>query len=178
MYTLEVYLQTKLQYNKLLAHKILQGFVRGAQFAIALGHIGAGAVVDLAVIGCPKLHTTNVYDESKTCISDDGEIGCILSSVKGQGTFLRDLSGSMIRQLFVNEISNPSEMIVIESYESAHTDHTLSEKVYTQLGIKHPPLRMDSLAKYCSVALGYASLLPRMPRGVKRENIWDHAPGE
>ena len=63
-------------------------------------------------------------------------------------------------------------MTVVESYESAHTNHVLSEKVFELLSITTKPMRIDSMSKYCYVALAHASLLPRMPRKGKRESIW------
>jgi 3'(2'), 5'-bisphosphate nucleotidase len=45
-------------------------------------------------------------------------------------------------------------------------------------GIKKPPLRMDSQAKYGIVSRGDASIYLRLPTQKSyRENIWDHAAG-
>src|SRR5439155_19463982 len=45
-------------------------------------------------------------------------------------------------------------------------------------GIVTPPLRLDSQAKYATVARGDASIYLRLPtRQDYREKIWDHAAG-
>ncbi len=57
-----------------------KGFLRGEQYAIALGLIEHGRVV-LGVLGCPNL------------IGPDGKPGCLLAAVRGRGAQARPLDG-------------------------------------------------------------------------------------
>lgn len=54
-----------------------KGFLRGGQYAICLALIVDGDV-KLGVIGCPNLPVGGVE-------SEDGQKGCILTAIKGQG---------------------------------------------------------------------------------------------
>ncbi|GJJ09265.1 hypothetical protein Clacol_003487 [Clathrus columnatus] len=68
---------------------------------------------------------------------------------------------------------------LLESYESGHSSHGLSEKVSKILGITEPPLRIDSQVKYGALARGDGMAYFRMPTGVGyEEKIWDHASGD
>ena len=47
-----------------------------------------------------------------------------------------------------------------------------------RLGITEPPVRLDSQAKYATVASGEADVYLRLPtRADYREKVWDHAAG-
>jgi 3'(2'), 5'-bisphosphate nucleotidase len=62
--------------------------------------------------------------------------------------------------------------------ESGHTSQSESERIAEMLGITTPPIRMDSQAKYATVARGEADIYLRLPtRKGYQENIWDHAGG-
>jgi len=45
------------------------------------------------------------------------------------------------------------------------------------LGVKAPPVRIDSQAKYGAMARGDAVIYLRFPHAGYREKIWDHAAG-
>ena len=45
------------------------------------------------------------------------------------------------------------------------------------LGVKAPPVRIDSQAKYGAMARGDAVIYLRFPHTGYREKIWDHAAG-
>lgn len=45
------------------------------------------------------------------------------------------------------------------------------------LGVKAPPVRIDSQAKYGAMARGDAVIYLRFPHLGYREKIWDHAAG-
>lgn len=45
------------------------------------------------------------------------------------------------------------------------------------LGVKAPPVRIDSQAKYGAMARGDAAIYLRFPHAGYREKIWDHAAG-
>ena len=137
-----------------------EGFLRGDQYAIALGLVENGKVV-LGVLGCPNLKS-----------------GCIFSAVKGKGSFVRKLDSSSETRVKVDKIDLPEDTVFCESEESAHTAHGRSAEIAKILGVTAEPYRIDSQCKYGAVAEGDASIYLRLP--VKKgyqEKIWDHAAG-
>lgn len=69
--------------------------------------------------------------------------------------------------------SSPSPIVFLESVEAAHSSHSTNDKVASILGVTAPPIRMDSQAKYGSLARGDGAVYLRMPTGVGyREKIW------
>ena len=46
-----------------------------------------------------------------------------------------------------------------------------------KLGVKAPPIRIDSQAKYGALSRGDGAIYLRLPRKGYREKIWDHAAG-
>ncbi|KAI0667490.1 3',5'-bisphosphate nucleotidase [Trametes maxima] len=74
--------------------------------------------------------------------------------------------------------STPETLNLLESVEKAHAKLSFNERVAQILGVTRPPTRMDSQAKYCSLARGDGGVYLRMPTGVGyKEKIWDHASG-
>ncbi len=137
-----------------------KGFLRGDQYAIALGLVENGKVV-LGVLGCPNLNS-----------------GSIFSAVKGEGSFVRKLDSSSETRVKVDNIKLPENTVFCESVESAHTAHGRSAEIAKILGVTAEPYRIDSQCKYGAVAQGDASIYLRLP--VKKgyqEKIWDHAAG-
>jgi len=143
-----------------------KGFLRGEQYAIALGLILDGQVV-LGALGCPNL------------AGADGSPGVLLSAVRGQGAFVRPLfADGAATPVKVSDVARAAEARFCESVESGHSDQDQSALIARQLGITTPPLRMDSQAKYAGIARGDASIYLRLPtRKDYREKIWDHAAG-
>jgi len=145
-----------------------KGFLRGEQYAIALGLIEHGRVV-LGILGCPNLP------------GPDGQQGCLLSAVRGQGAEIRPLAGSGrdgTRTIRVSDIQSTAAARFCESVESGHSDQGQSAQIAAALGITHDPVRVDSQAKYAIVAQGEAQIYLRLPTSKEyREKIWDHAAG-
>ena len=78
----------------------------------------------------------------------------------------------------VSDVADPSLARFCESVEAGHSSHDDATSVAGKLGIRAPSLRMDSQAKYATVARGDAQIYLRMPtRADYREKIWDHAAG-
>ena len=149
-----------------------KGFLRGDQYAIALGLVENGKVV-LGVLGCPNLHSPF----SKVG-KGDLKPGCIFVAVKDEGSFVRSLDGSSENRVEVDKIDLPENTVFCESVESAHTAHGRSAEIAKILGVTAEPYRIDSQCKYGAVAQGDASIYLRLP--VKKgyqEKIWDHAAG-
>ncbi|KAH9325697.1 hypothetical protein KI387_005875, partial [Taxus chinensis] len=147
-----------------------KGFLRGDQYAIALGLLDEGKVT-LGVLGCPNLPCTSVQ-------SSNDKLGCIFSAIKGAGTTIQSLDGSIQpKRVYVSAVENPEEASFFESYEAAHSMHDLSAAIAKKLGVKAAPVRIDSQAKYGAMARGDGAIYLRFPRLGYREKIWDHAAG-
>ncbi|MEM7625117.1 MAG: inositol monophosphatase family protein [Planctomycetota bacterium] len=139
-----------------------KGFLRGEQYAVALGLIEDGQVV-LGVLGCPNL---------------DG--GLLMSAVRGGGAKKLPLDGEGIEgeAVSVSPVAEAAQANFCESVESGHSDQDASVKIASALGITSEPYRIDSQCKYAAVARGDAAIYLRLPtRPGYREKIWDHAAG-
>jgi len=146
-----------------------KGFLRGDQYAVALALVEEGEVV-LGVLGCPNLPLNG--------LEPNGLRGSLFVAQKGEGTCLRSLDGTEEKKVRVDELSDPSRASFCQSVESSHTSHSDAERVAKKMGIKKPPIRMDSLCKYGIVARGDTSFYLRIPSQESYlEKIWDHAAG-
>jgi len=139
-----------------------KGFLRGEQYAVALGLIENGKVV-LGVLGCPNL---------------DG--GLLMTAVRGQGAKKLSIDDETAEgeTVTVSGVEIPEEANFCESVESGHSDQDASVKIAAELGIMAEPYRIDSQCKYAAVSRGDAVIYLRLPtRPGYREKIWDHAAG-
>lgn len=61
-----------------------------------------------------------------------------------------------------------------ESVEAGHSSHGTNARIAELLGITRPSVRMDSQAKYCSIARGDGHVYLRLPvgDGSYEEKIW------
>jgi len=145
-----------------------KGFLRKDQYAIALALVDHGQVV-LGVLGCPNY----AFDPK-----DQSGPGSLFYAVKDQGAFVRALNTGTSQAITTDSIIEGSNAKFCESVESAHASHDEHAKIAKALNINTPPFRIDSQAKYASVARGDASIYLRLPRSSSyREKIWDHAAG-
>jgi 3'(2'), 5'-bisphosphate nucleotidase len=142
-----------------------KGFLRGDQYAVALGLIEDGRPI-LGVLGCPNLEI-------------DGRKGLLMAAVEGQGTTARSLDASVEpARVHVDPAEDSAGGRFCESVESGHSDQSASARIAETLGITRPPYRIDSQCKYAAVARGDASIYLRLPtRPGYVEKIWDHAAG-
>ena len=143
-----------------------KGFLRRDQFAISLALIVDGEL-KLGILGCPNLGSKNQSGHS------------LYYAVAGQGAFATRLeSGSETKSIRVATTTDPTQARFCESFESSHSSHSESALIAKQLGIKNAPVRMDSQAKYATVAEGEAEIYLRLPAKTGYfEKIWDHAGG-
>lgn len=143
-----------------------KGFVRRDQYAIALAFIVDG-VIEMAMLGCPNLGTKWPSGHS------------LYYAIRGNGAFATTLEPSAeARAIRVTTTSDPSLAQYCESWESGHSSHDESAIIAQRLGITKDPVRMDSQAKYATVAGGNADVYLRLPTKVGYfEKIWDHAAG-
>jgi 3'(2'), 5'-bisphosphate nucleotidase len=125
-----------------------KGFLRGEQYAVALGLIEKGRVV-LGVLGCPNLPL------------DDGK-GALFFATEGGPAYVQPLfEDGEAREISVGALTRACEARFCESVESGHSNQDESAKIV-------------SLA----VARNDASIYLRMPtRKDYQEKIWDHAAG-
>ncbi len=148
-----------------------KGFLRGDQYAIALALIEEGRVM-VGALACPHIALGADGDEKGR--------GALFVAARGQGAAQLDMGGGSRGGILVSTVSLPPEALLTESLEPAHSDHQLNLELARRLGIHHPPLRMDSQAKYAVLARGEASIYVRIPSPQTphyREKIWDHAAG-
>ena len=87
-----------------------KGFLRGHQYAIALGLIADGQVV-LGVLGCPNLPVTATEPE--------GQRGRLFVAVQGGGAFTRPIEDAAETPIAVATVDNPAQATFTESVESA-----------------------------------------------------------
>ncbi len=150
-----------------------KGFLRGQQYAIALGLIENGQVV-MGVMGCPNLPT----DFSSPMDKPDPD-GIIYAAVRGQGVWEISIDNVAERkQVSATTTSQDSGLRICESVEKAHSKRTDTDLVVQKFGGPTVPVRLDSQCKYAVVARGQADAYLRMPTSkIYVEKIWDHAAG-
>ncbi len=146
-----------------------KGFLRGEQYAVALGLLEDGEL-RLGVLGCPRM----------TPRRGDGH-GCLFAAARGEGAFESPLADTSGREpVRVSAAKPAAQLVLVESVESGHADHGAQSRVRELLGAKAGALRLDSQAKYGAVARGEADVYLRLPNPKTpdyREKIWDHAAG-
>ena len=148
-----------------------KGFLRGDQYAIALGLVENG-LVKLGILACPNLYV----DMNRPL----GEKGCVFVALKGKGSVQMDKNGINQQAISVSKIKNAFEAMITESVESDHADHLAHQRLAEKLHITRPSLKMDSQAKYGILARGEVTLYLRVPSPSEpgyKEKIWDHAAG-
>ncbi len=151
-----------------------KGFLRGEQYAVSLALIVAGRI-EVGLLGCPNL---GVGRESRVESPETG--GSLWVAVRGKGTqvFPLDDPDAKGRTVRVSQTADPAAARLCESVESGHSSHDASARIAQSLEITAEPARLDSQAKYATVADGRADVYLRLPtkKGYV-ERIWDHAGG-
>ena len=168
-----------------------KGFLRGGQYAVCLALIINGDV-KVGVLGCPNLPVSN-GDELPDNIGEPGWNkagygakdhswrGVIFAAALGQGAESRPLGKGKLLPSKSMQMNNLEirESKFCESHEKEHSSHTDMEKIMERLGITEKSVRMDSQAKYGSIARGAAEIYLRLPTSKTYvEKIWDHAAGD
>jgi 3'(2'), 5'-bisphosphate nucleotidase len=145
-----------------------KGFLRGGQYAISLALIVEGRI-DVAILGCPNLPTQ----------AGGATPGSLFHAVRGGGSFVQSEGDNAdVLPVRVSGTSDTTAAKLCESVESGHSAHGRSAQVAERLGIAASPVRLDSQAKYATVARGEADIYLRLPTRVNYvERIWDHAGG-
>ncbi len=144
-----------------------KGFLRGDQYAIALALIEDGDL-KVGVLGCPAL------------AFGEGDPGLLFVAVRGEGTTMQSLSDGPAQRIHVVQPGDTERLRFVESVEANHGNQAQQQAVAKAAGITQASVRMDSQAKYGTVAAGEAALYLRLPSPKYpdyREKIWDHAAG-
>ncbi len=143
-----------------------KGFLRKEQYAISLALL-VDHQIEIAALACPNLPFEN-------------QTGAVFYSVRGSGSFAIPLSNPSAypTRIKVSKTAQPELARMCESVESGHSAHDKSSQILHSLKITAEPVRMDSQAKYATVAEGNADFYLRLPtRKGYEEKIWDHAGG-
>jgi HAL2 family 3'(2'),5'-bisphosphate nucleotidase len=145
-----------------------KGFIRGDQFAVAIG-LAVGGELVVGALACPLLP----FEADR-----DAQRGVILSAARGEGAAIEPLAGGPARPARVSGQTAIAQARAVESVEAGHSDHSFAEGVYRRAGVGGEPVRMDSQAKYAAVADGRAEIyLRHSPTPDYKAKVWDHAAG-
>ncbi|KAL4942610.1 hypothetical protein BDV06DRAFT_159573 [Aspergillus oleicola] len=161
-----------------------KGFLRGGQYAVCLGLLVDGDV-KVGAIGCPNLPVDDAATISSSIGIDQNSgagNGVLFSAIKGAGSTSRTLTSGALSEskpISMRPVPDISQAVFCEGVEAGHSAQGDNAAVAQLLGITNPSVRLDSQAKYCSIARGAGDIYLRLP--VKKdyqEKIWDHAAGD
>ncbi|KAJ9133089.1 3'-phosphoadenosine 5'-phosphatase isoform B [Pleurostoma richardsiae] len=160
-----------------------KGFLRGGQYAVCLALMVDGDV-KVGVLGCPNLPVDDAAPLTADIganQTDEGR-GVIFSAVHGQGATSRPLGTGALTEskpISMKPIKEMSSATFCESVEAGHSSQGEAAQIAQKLGITNPSVRMDSQAKYGSIARGAGDIYLRLPVSNSYvEKIWDHAAGD
>ncbi|POR38298.1 3'(2'),5'-bisphosphate nucleotidase [Tolypocladium paradoxum] len=160
-----------------------KGFLRGGQYAVCLGLMVDGDV-RVGVLGCPNLpvdDAARLTADIGSNQTDEGR-GVLFSAVQTEGATSRALTTGALSEakpISMRPISDLSKATFCESVEAGHSAHDDQAAISRKLGITEPSVRMDSQAKYGSIARGAGDIYLRLPvKATYQEKIWDHAAGD
>ncbi|UKZ85610.1 uncharacterized protein TrAFT101_001463 [Trichoderma asperellum] len=162
-----------------------KGFLRGGQYAVCLALMIDGDV-KVGALGCPNLpidDSARLTTDIGANQTDDGH-GVLFSAVQGHGAKSRalatvNLDAEAGKPISMRAIDDLTKANFCESVEAGHSSHGDQAAISQKLGITEPSVRMDSQAKYGSIARGAGDIYLRLPvSATYQEKIWDHAAGD
>ena len=161
-----------------------KGFLRGGQYAVCLALIEDGDV-KVGVLACPNLPVDDSAPLSADVGDPDGDgdgRGVLFAAVFRTGATSRPLGRGALRPcqpIRMQDVPDITQATFCESVEAGHSSHGDQAAIAKALGITKESVRMDSQAKYGSIARGAGDLYLRLPvRADYEEKIWDHAAGD
>ncbi|KAG6007242.1 hypothetical protein E4U54_000039 [Claviceps lovelessii] len=180
-----------------------KGFLRGGQYAVCLGLMVDGHV-RVGVLGCPNLpvddaarltadvgsssndrndDNENSDDDDNNDNNNNNNTGVLFSAVEHKGADSRPLTTGALspqaKPIGMRPIDHLAGATFCESVEAGHSSHGDQAAIARKLGITEPSVRMDSQAKYGSIARGAGDIYLRLPvKATYQEKIWDHAAGD
>ena len=156
-----------------------KGFLRGGQYAVCLALIEDGDV-KVGVLACPNLPVDNSAPLSAD-VEGSGR-GILFGAIAGSGATSRPLGQGALQKsqpIHMKEVKDITHATFCESVEAGHSSHGDQAAIAKKLGISSESVRMDSQAKYGSIARGAGDLYLRLPvSATYEEKIWDHAAGD
>ena len=159
------------------------GFLRGGQYAVCLALIENGSV-KVGVLGCPNLPISNSAPLSAEIGDRSGSgRGVLFAAIANSGVATsRPLGAGALQPsqpIHMKSVPDITDATFCESVEASHSSHGDQAAIAQKLGITKESVRMDSQAKYGSIARGAGDLYLRLPvRKDYQEKIWDHAAGD
>ncbi|EGS19857.1 uncharacterized protein CTHT_0043470 [Thermochaetoides thermophila DSM 1495] len=161
-----------------------KGFLRGGQYAVALALLEDGDV-KVGVLGCPNLPVDDSAPLTENIgleVGNDKGRGVLFAAVKGEGATSRPLGTGTLAEghkIHMKPLIDMKNACFCESVEAGHSNQSEAAKIAQKLGITKPSVRMDSQAKYGSIARGAGDIYLRLPTSKSyQEKIWDHAAGD
>ncbi|KAI9054282.1 hypothetical protein LZ554_001450 [Drepanopeziza brunnea f. sp. 'monogermtubi'] len=161
-----------------------KGFLRGGQYAVCLALMVDGDV-KVGVLGCPNLPVDDAAPltaESGVDQTDAEGKGVLFAAVQGQGAISRPLGAAGLgksQAIQMKPVQDLEQATFCESVEAGHSSHGDQFAIATKLGVTKQSVRMDSQAKYASIARGAGDIYLRLPTSATyQEKIWDHAAGD
>ncbi|MCZ6836832.1 MAG: 3'(2'),5'-bisphosphate nucleotidase [Planctomycetota bacterium] len=153
-----------------------KGFLRGQQYAIALGLIEDGQVT-MGIMGCPNLPSDHALP-----LDQADDTGTLYGAIKDQGAWEyelnTELSDKTRRSIRAGTYQTGADIRTCGSVEKAHSKQSDTQRILEHLQIASTPVRLDSQCKYAVVARNQADAYFRMPTSSTYvEKIWDHAAG-
>jgi len=153
-----------------------KGFLRGGQYAIALGLLQDG-VVEAGILGCPNLSIDPGRDPA---IADREGSGLLYGAQRGHGAWEfrdGDPTAAALR-ITCPAWSDEKAIRCCASVESHHSNKGQTGALLARFENEKVMVRLDSQTKYAVLARGQADAYLRLPtRNDYRERIWDHAGG-
>lgn len=159
-----------------------KGFLRGGQYAVCLALIVDGKV-KVGALGCPNLpvdDTAPLSADVATSGEERRQRGVLFAAVIGEGATSQPLGTNDLLPSKTIFMKNPKleDAKFCEGVEAEHSAHGDNAAIAKALGITKHGVRMDSQAKYGSVARGAGDIYLRLPMNATyEEKIWDHAAG-
>lgn len=91
----------------------------------------------------------------------------------------RTMTSAELKPISMRKLASMSQASFCESVEAGHSSHGTNARIAELLQITNESVRMDSQAKYASVARADGDIYLRLPvgDGSYQEKIWDHAAG-
>ena len=157
-----------------------KGFLRGGQYVVALALIEDGQV-QLGVLGCP-----NLADSRR---EETGGAGSLAAAQHGKGAWTTPmdepdpaaiLDPKRYTRLQVSECRDARQVRLLRSFEAAHTNTGIINRLMEAMDVQAEAVRLDSQAKYALLAAGSGEVMVRLPPDNNpgyKEKIWDQAAG-